>query len=136
MLVMGVGNSEPKDNENMTPPKSLTDSQKELAAVVEGVIAGQTPRPSDSATMFEVAETVVKRSRPEHMIECEERGPACKLGKKIEKMEAKIDAHEQIIREFVGAQKLSRWLVPIVTALATSGLVVGMVKLMWSGAMK
>lgn len=122
----------------MTPPKSLTDSQKEMAAIAgeagAEAAARSTPLPRENVSqMFEVAEAVARRSQPAHMLECEEKGPACKLGKRMEKMEAKIEDHGKIISEFVGAQKLSRWLVPMVASLATSGLVVAMLKLMWGG---
>jgi len=83
-----------------------------------------------SAEMYAIAERVVERNQPAHMMECEKGGPACELWKELEKMEAKVNEHDQIIARFDGAMRLSRWLVPMVASLASSALAVAMLRLL------
>ena len=110
----------------------------EKVAAQERARERPTPQPHDSTEMA---------GRALAWLECEERGPVFKLsrkidgteyatGKRMEKMEAKVEEHDKIIARFDGALKLSRWLVPMVSSLATSALAVGMIKLLWHGTGK
>jgi hypothetical protein len=45
---------------------------------------------ADSAEVYEIAERVVVRERPAHMMECEDKGPACKLSRRITTIEERM----------------------------------------------
>jgi hypothetical protein len=44
------------------------------------------------------------------------------LGKRLNEMEKTQIAHGELLAEFVGAQKLQRWMVPIITGVLSSSV--------------
>ena len=97
--------------------KDLTDSQRDLAAIVEqaaevGASRGYeqqrqvTPTPvmtrgqrtGDSSEMYEIAERVVERNRPREWIECERHGPAFKLGQRIDRVDEHLNHVDERVR--------------------------------------
>jgi hypothetical protein len=100
----------------------MTDSQKEMAAIVEeaaevGASRGYeqqrlvTPTPvshlrrsGDSAEMHAIARDEVERNRPNEWVLCEKEGPAFKLGLRIDR----VDTHLNHVDERVLAMELER----------------------------
>lgn len=90
----------------MAARKDMTDSQKDLAAIVEeaaatGVSRGhggrlvtptpvRFPHPGDSSEMYDIAERVVSRNRPAEWVACEKDGPAARMGKRLDTMEDRM----------------------------------------------
>lgn len=90
-----------------------------------------SPRSSDSsAEMYAIAERVVDREEAGHMRRCEAEGPAKRLREELIEVKADVKSHTQILSEIAGAQKLSRWLVPIVVSVLSSSMAVAAVKMM------
>lgn len=146
----------------MAARRDMTDSQKDLAAIVEeaaevGASRGYeqqrmvTPTPvrisrtGDSAEMYEVAERVVMRNRPAEWVACEEKGPAARLGRRMDSMDQrmdraqnnyaddrKADAAEMVrvnraIDKFIGERNFKQWILPIVTNVLCSSLAAALV---------
>lgn len=99
-------------------PKSLTDSQRELVAVTveetlhqqsseEIEMARATPKPSETTDM--AAEALRWRN-------CEERGPAEKLWRKVESMEKTMGQLKEEQTKLLAVLGFWKWALPVVAA--------------------
>lgn len=98
---------------------------------------GQIPRSEDSSEHIrkiarDEAERTSKAMITEYQNNCINSGPICGVWEEIGRMRETMSSHDKIISEFVGAQKLSRWLVPMAASLASSALAVALLKLLWA----
>lgn len=95
-----------------------------------------TPSPSDSSERVrgiarDEASREVKMRLASHAATCEN---AAGLWEEIGKMRDANTNRDKLIAEFVGAQKLARWLVPVVTGVASSALAVFLLRAVLAGA--
>lgn len=68
-----------------------------------------------------------------HYMECWNEGAGLRVWEKIEAMEKENATRDKLLAEFVGAQKLARWLVPVVTGVLSSSLAVWLLRASISG---
>jgi hypothetical protein len=130
--------------------RELTDSQKEIAAVVEDSIDSRqydrtqpfarSPGSRDSSEMYDIAEKVVDRKRAEHILGCENAGPMSKISKRMDAMEGRIGQRmdrmeneqmddrkdvariQQVMDKFIGERDFKRWLFPLATSILGSSV--------------
>ena len=86
----------------------------DIRAAVEQVLSDRTPVASHGASLAQ------------HELTCSR---AAELTRRMEKMESLQIQHEKMLAEFVGAQKLQRWLIP--TLVGGLGSSVTAALLMW-----
>lgn len=126
--------------------RQLTDSQKELAAVIVDELEGKTPpvgtyaRASDSSDTYDIAERVVRREEAAHMRHCVKDGPVCDVLKRIDDMEesvrevnASIRRHDDFISQYLGEQKFKRFVMPVLIGFVGSAAGVGLIALVFRG---
>lgn len=126
--------------------RNLTDSQKELAAIVVDQLESKTPpvgtqqRTSDSGDAYEIAERVVRREEAAHMRNCVKDGPVCDVMKRIDDMEdtvkevnGAIRRHDDFISQYLGEQKFKRFVMPILIGFVGSAAGVGLMALVLRG---
>lgn len=120
--------------------RNLTDSQKELAAIIVDELEGKTPtvgtpvRSSDSETsMYRIAEEVEGRSEATRWVRCENHGPAFKLGRRMDTFETVQNRHENFINQYLGEQKFKRFVMPLLIGFIGSAAGVGLMALVFRG---
>lgn len=111
----------------MTPPKKLTDTDENEAV--------RTPGGGDSSEhMRAIARDESKRESRGAVLAHEADCPQARdIWTEINKMREANAARDKQMAEFLGAQKLTRWLVPVVTSVATSALAVFLLRSMIAG---
>ena len=141
----------------MASAKDLTESQKELVAIVEDAIEakhdrtqpfGRNVNTRDSSELYEIAEKVVTRNRPSEWVACDEKGPAARLGRRVDALDQRMDrmhnAYEddrkedaeemarinKAIDKFIGERDFKKWLFPVVTSILGSSVAAAVVSWM------
>jgi hypothetical protein len=117
-------------NDKHDSRRVLTDTGERRALANEAARSAvdmeraQTPRPSDSAVMFDIAERVVERSRPGEWVQCETTGPAAKLRNELVIERGRINVmHEEQIK-LIAVLGFWKWALPV--AVAMSGVIAGL----------
>jgi len=117
--------------------RAIEDVAERAAEKAAALVRSSTPEPSSSSErMFEISEAVVERSEPAHMLRCEDEGPACRLGKRIEKMEDRIKTIEDARNIEAGERKANTRLMALagaVGAAIASVAVQLLIKLLFGG---
>jgi tRNA U38,U39,U40 pseudouridine synthase TruA len=143
----------PRNDKN----KDLTESQKELVAIVEDAIEAKNERTQpfgrnvntrDSSEMYEIAEKVVDRKRAEHILDCENNGPARRMCRRMDAMESRTEQRmdrieneqmddrkdvtriQQALDKFIGERDFKRWLFPLATSILGSSVAAAVVSWM------
>jgi Flp pilus assembly protein TadB len=101
--------------------RAIEDVAERAAEKAASLVRPVTPEPSSSSErMYGIAEAVVERSEPAHMLRCEDEGPACKLGKRIEKMEDRLKTIEDARNVEVGERKANTRLMALAGAVGAA----------------
>lgn len=102
--------------------RAIDDAAERAAERAVARVRPQTPEPSASSSdrMYSIAEAVVERSEPAHVLRCENEGPVCKLGKRIEKMEERLKTIEDARNIEVGERKANARLMAVAGALGAA----------------
>jgi hypothetical protein len=137
--------------------KNLTDTGRQRAvedAAERGMrryFEGNTPpmvqRHGDSSDTYEIAERVVDRKEPAHILFCENdpSGPACKVTKRLEQMETRMGLRmeriqneamddrkeilrvQQVLDKFIGESEFKRRVLPLITGILGSSVAAALV---------
>lgn len=110
----------------MTPPKKLSDTDETEAVRTPGADSSEHMR----AIARDEAKQIVRMAVAVHESNCPK---ASDIWTEINKMRDDNVARDKQIAEFLGAQKLSRWLVPVITSVASSALAVFLLRAMIAG---
>lgn len=109
----------------MTPPPKdlLTTSEREaIADEVERrerqrertqgpVVSGES-----ASRMYEIAERVVERSEPAHILECENNGPVCRVREEMKTMASEIKTVREEQTKLLAVLGFWKWALPVVAA--------------------